>query len=158
MMKLNEEGYQMIMNFEGLSLKPYLCSAGVPTIGYGNTYYPNGKKVTLKDKPITKEYAIEIFKFIADLFAKDVNNLLKTTVTQNQFNALVSFAYNVGSDIDADDIPEGLGDSTLLKKVNKNPNDLSIMAEFLKWNKSNGKVSNGLVKRRKLEAKLYFTK
>jgi lysozyme len=157
-MKLNEEGYQMIMNFEGLSLKPYLCSAGVPTIGYGNTYYPNGKKVTLKDKPITKEYAIEIFKFIADLFAKDVNNLLKTTVTQNQFNALVSFAYNVGSDIDADDIPEGLGDSTLLKKVNKNPNDLSIMAEFLKWNKSNGKVSNGLVKRRKLEAKLYFTK
>ena len=158
MMKLNEEGYQMIMNFEGLSLKPYLCSAGVPTIGYGNTYYPNGKKVTLKDKPITKEYAIEIFKFIADLFAKDVNSLLKTTVTQNQFNALVSFAYNVGSDIDADDIPEGLGDSTLLKKVNKNPNDLSIMAEFLKWNKSNGKVSNGLVKRRKLEAKLYFTK
>lgn len=158
MMKLNEEGYQMIMNFEGLSLKPYLCSAGVPTIGYGNTYYPNGKKVTLKDKPITKEYAIEIFKFIADLFAKDVNNLLKTTVTQNQFNALVSFAYNVGSDIDADDIPEGLGDSTLLKKVNKNPNDLSIMAEFLKWVRSNGKVSNGLVKRRNLEAKLYFTK
>ena len=158
MMKLNEEGYQMIMNFEGLSLKPYLCSSLVPTIGFGNTYYPNGKKVTMRDKPITKEYAIEIFKFIADLFAKDVNNLLKTTVTQNQFNALVSFAYNVGSDIDVDDIPEGLGDSTLLKKVNKNPNDLSIMAEFLKWHKSNGKVSNGLVKRRKLEAKLYFTK
>lgn len=158
MIKLNEEGYQMIMNFEGLSLKPYLCSAGVPTIGYGNTYYPNGKKVTLKDKPITKEYAIEIFKFIADLFAKDVNSLLKTTVTQNQFNALVSFAYNLGSDIDADDIPEGLGDSTLLKKVNKNPNDLTILNEFLKWVRSNGKISNGLVKRRKLEAKLYFTK
>ena len=157
-MKLNEEGYKIIMNFEGLSLKPYLCTSSIPTIGFGNTYYPNGKKVTMRDKPITKEYAVEIFKFIADLFAKDVNNLLKTTVTQNQFNALVSFAYNVGSDIDADDIPEGLGDSTLLKKVNKNPNDLSIMAEFLKWNKSNGKVSNGLVKRRKLEAKLYFTK
>ena len=157
-MRLNEEGYKIIMEFEGLSLKPYLCTSSIPTIGFGNTYYPNGKKVTMRDKPITKEYAIEIFKFIADLFAKDVNNLLKTTVTQNQFNALVSFAYNVGSDIDADDIPEGLGDSTLLKKVNKNPNDLSIMAEFLKWNKSNGKVSNGLVKRRKLEAKLYFTK
>ena len=144
--------------FDIMSLKPYLCTSSIPTIGFGNTFYPNGKKVTMRDKPITKEYAIEIFKFIADLFAKDVNNLLKTTVTQNQFNALVSFAYNVGSDIDADDIPEGLGDSTLLKKVNKNPNDLSIMAEFLKWNKSNGKVSNGLVKRRKLEAKLYFTK
>ena len=157
-MKLNEIGYQTIMDFEGLSLKPYLCSSSVPTIGYGNTYYPNGKKVTMRDKPITKEYAIEIFKFIADLFAKDVNNLLKTTVTQNQFNALVSFAYNVGSDIDADDIPEGLGDSTLLKKVNKNPNDLSIMAEFLKWVRSNGEISKGLTTRRKKEAKLYFTK
>ena len=157
-MKLNEIGYQTIMNFEGLSLKPYLCSSSVPTIGYGNTYYPNGKKVTMRDKPITKEYAIEIFKFIADLFAKDVNNLLKTTVTQNQFNALVSFAYNVGSDIDADDIPEGLGDSTLLKKVNKNPNDLSIMTEFLKWVRSNGEISKGLTTRRKKEAILYFTK
>ena len=157
-MRLNEEGYKIIMEFEGLSLKPYLCTSSIPTIGYGNTYYPNGKKVTLRDKPITKEYAIEIFKFIADLFAKDVNILLKTTVTQNQFNALVSFAYNLGSDIDADDIPEGLGDSTLLKKVNKNPNDLTILNEFLKWVRSNGKISNGLVKRRKLEAKLYFTK
>jgi len=157
-MKLNEVGYELIMEYEGLSLKPYLCSSGVPTIGYGNTYYPNGKKVTLRDKPITKEYAIQIFKFIADLFAKDVTSLLKSTVTQNQFNALVSFAYNLGSDIDADDIPEGLGDSTLLKKINKNPNDLSIITEFLKWNKSLGKVSNGLVRRRKSEAKLYFTK
>ena len=158
MMKLNEEGYQMIMNFEGLSLKPYMCSSSIPTIGFGNTFYPNGKKVTMRDKPITKEYAIEIFKFIADLFAKDVNNLLKTTVTQNQFNALVSFAYNVGSDIDVDDIPEGLGDSTLLKKVNKNPNDLSIMAEFLKWVRSNGEISKGLTTRRKKEAILYFKK
>lgn len=157
-MRLNEEGYKIIMEFEGLSLKPYLCTSSIPTIGFGNTFYPNGKKVTLRDKPITKEYAIEIFKFIADLFAKDVNILLKTTVTQNQFNALVSFAYNLGSDIDADDIPEGLGDSTLLKKVNKNPNDLTILNEFLKWVRSNGKISNGLVKRRKLEAKLYFTK
>ena len=75
MIKLNEEGYKMIMNFEGLSLKPYMCSSSIPTIGFGNTYYPNGKKVTMRDKHITKEYAIEIFKFIADLFAKDVNNL-----------------------------------------------------------------------------------
>ncbi len=157
-MRLNEEGYKIIMEFEGLSLKPYLCTSSIPTIGFGNTFYPNGKKVTLRDKPITKEYAIEIFKFIADLFAKDVNSLIKTIVTQNQFNALVSFAYNLGSDIDADDIPEGLGDSTLLKKVNKNPNDLTILNEFLKWVRSNDKISNGLVKRRKLEAKLYFTK
>jgi lysozyme len=157
-MKLNDEGYKLIMSFEGLSLTPYLCSAKVPTIGYGNTFYQNGKKVTMKDKLITKEYAIEIFKFVADLFAKDVNSLIKSTVTQNQFNALVSFAYNVGADIDHDDIPEGLGDSTLLKKVNKNPNDLTIITEFLKWNKANGQIVNGLINRRKLEAKLYFTK
>lgn len=155
-MKLDENGYKIICEFEGLRLLPYLCSAGVPTIGYGNTYYPNGKKVTLKDKPITKEYALEIFKFIADLFAKDVSSLIKSNVTQNQFNTLVSFAYNLGTDIDADDIPEGLGDSTLLKKVNKNPQDPSIKLEFLKWNKANGKVSPGLMTRRAKEALLYF--
>ena len=155
---LNNEGYLLITTFEGLSLKPYLCSAKVPTIGYGNTFYPNGKKVTLKDKPITKEYAFEIFKFVADLFAKDVSSLIKSNITQNQFNALVSFAYNVGSDIDQDNIPEGLGDSTLLKKVNANPNDVSIINEFLKWNKANGVVVQGLVNRRKKETLVYFKK
>ncbi len=155
-MKLDNDGYKIICDFEGLRLSPYLCSAGVPTIGYGNTYYPNGKKVTMKDKSITKEYALEIFKFIADLFAKDVSSLIKSNVTQNQFNVLVSFAYNLGTDIDADDIPEGLGDSTLLKKVNKNPQDPSIKLEFLKWNKANGKVNSGLVNRRTKEALLYF--
>jgi len=157
-MKLNNEGYLLIATFEGLKLKPYLCSAGVPTIGYGNTFYPNGRKVTLKDPAITKEYAFEIFKFVADLFAKDVKSLIKSTVTQNQFNALVSFAYNVGSDIDQDNIAEGLGDSTLLKKVNANPNDITIINEFLKWNKANGVVIPGLVTRRKKEASVYFKK
>lgn len=158
-MILNEEGYKLILDFEGgLILKPYLCSAKVPTIAGGNTFYPNGKKVTMRDPAITKEYAFEIFKFVADMFAKDVNKLITSNVTQNQFNALVSFAYNVGTDIDQDDIPEGLGDSTLLKKVNKNPNDLTILSEFLKWNKAGGKVINGLTNRRKAEAKLYFKK
>lgn len=155
-MKLDEKGYLLIQGFEGLSLKPYRCSAGVPTIGYGNTFYPNGRKVTMKDKPITKEYAVEIFKFVADMFAKDVNSLIKSKVNQNQFNALVSFAYNLGTDIDADNIPEGLGDSTLLKRVNANPNDKSIANEFLKWNKADGKVVNGLTKRRNKEKDLYF--
>lgn len=157
-MKLDDKGYQLIAGFEGLSLNPYLCSAGVPTIGYGNTFYPNGRKVTMKDPPITKERAFELLQFVADLFAKDVAFLVKSTISQNQFNALVSFAYNLGSDIDADDIPEGLGDSTLLKRVNSNPNDGIIAKEFLKWNKSKGKVSNGLTKRRIKESALYFTK
>ena len=71
-MKLNNAGYQLICEFEGLRLKPYLCSAKISTIGYGNTYYPDGKRVTLLDKEITKEYAFEIFKVIADKFARRV--------------------------------------------------------------------------------------
>lgn len=156
-MKLNESGYKLIQQFEGLRLKPYLCSAGVPTIGYGNTVYPNGRKVTLRDAPITKAFAEQMFIRTADLFAKDVSGLIKSKVNQNQFNTLVSFAYNLGTDIDADDIPEGLGDSTLLKKVNANPNDKSIANEFLKWNKAKGVVEPGLTKRRIKESQIYFT-
>ena len=156
-MRLDTRGYAIIAEFEGFRSKPYLCSAGVPTIGYGTTFYPNGRKVTMRDAPITKETALSYFKFVADLFARDVTSLVKSKVNQNQFNALVSFAYNLGSDIDADDIPEGLGDSTLLKKVNRNPNDPAITSEFLKWIKSNGKPSAGLLVRRTKEARIYFS-
>jgi lysozyme len=77
-------------------------------------------------------------------------------LTQNKFDALVLFAYNVGSDIDIDTIPEGLGDSTLLKKVLKNPSDAGIAPEFMKWVHAGGKISNGLIKRREIESNLYF--
>jgi len=158
MRKVDKKGIVFIHSFEGCSLVPYLCPAGVPTIGWGNTIYANGAKVTMKDKPITKEVAESLFSYILMLFERDVNSLLKKEVTQNQFNALASFAYNLGSDIDADNIPEGLGDSTLLKKVNSNPNDETIRNEFVKWNKADGKISSGLVRRRYEEAKMYFTK
>jgi len=147
-MKLDENGYKLICEFEGLKLKPYLCSAKVPTIGYGNTYYPNGVKVTMQDKAITKEYAFEIFKDIADKFASKVDALVKSEVNQHQFNSIVSFAYNVGVN--------ALKVSTLLVKVNKNPNDATIRTEFLKWNKASGKVIDGLTNRRTKEANLYF--
>ena len=155
-MKLNEDGYLIIANFEGLRLSPYLCSAGVPTIGYGSTFYPSGKKVTMKDKPITKETALWMLKTTSNMFAKDVDMLVTSNVNQNQFNALVSFAFNLGSDIDADNIPEGLGDSNLLKKVNANPNDPAIAKEFVKWVNANGVRNNGLIKRRNEEVKIYF--
>lgn len=148
-MKLDENGYKLIMEFEGLSLVPYLCSAKVPTIGYGNTFYPSGKKVTLQDKPITKAVAYWMLKETANVFATQVNLLLKKPITQNQYNALVSFAFNLGS--------QALGKSTLLKKVNVNPNDPTIRNEFLKWNKSGGKELLGLTKRRTKEANLYFS-
>lgn len=156
-MKTSNQGIAFIKSYEGLRLKPYLCSAGVPTIGWGNTWYPNGKKVTLKDRPITASEADRIFKFVLSLFEADVNSLVKVPLKQHQFDALVSFAYNVGSDIDVDDIPEGLGDSTLLKLINANPNDPRITAEFLKWNKANKKINKGLISRRTKEASMYNT-
>jgi lysozyme len=110
----------------------------------------------MRDKPITQATAYWMLKQTVNMFAKDVDSLVTSNINQNQFNALVSFAYNVGSDIDQDNIPEGLGDSTLLKKVNANPNDPSIAREFAKWNKSKGRVINGLTKRRKRESDLYF--
>lgn len=150
-------GIELIKHFEGLSLKPYLCPAKVPTIGWGNTFYQNGKKVTMKDAPITREKADEILLFVISLFEKDVDSLVKANLQPYQRDALISFAYNVGSDIDADDIPEGLGDSTLLKRINANPKDPSITNEFLKWNKANGQINPGLIRRRTIEAHYYNT-
>jgi lysozyme len=146
--KLDANGYKLIQGFEGLSLVPYLCSAKVATIGWGNVFYPSGIKVTMQDKPISLATASWMFRTIADRFAVDVDKLIKANINQNQFNAIASLAYNIGIG--------GLAKSTLLKKVNINPNDPTIAAEFAKWNKVGGKVVNGLTKRRAIEAKLYF--
>jgi len=149
-MKLSDKGYDLIKKFEGYSDRPYKCPAGIPTIGYGNTYYPNGVKVKLTDKQITKEYANEMLAFVADNFAKDVLKVVKSNITVNQLNALTSFAYNLGM--------TNFRNSSLLKLVNNNPNDANIAKEFLKWNKANGKVLNGLTNRRIAESALYFSK
>jgi lysozyme len=108
-MKLDENGYKLIQEFEGLSLVPYLCSAKVATIAYGSTFYPSGKKVTMQDAPISLATAKWMLKETADKFATDVDKLIKSKLTQNQFNALVSFAFNLGV--------TALGRSSLLKKV-----------------------------------------
>ena len=148
-MKLSNSGYLLITEFEGFSAKPYLCSAKIPTIGYGNTYYPDGKRVTMLDKEITRIQAFEMFKFIADKFASTVSKLVKTPLNQNQFNALVSLAYNIGTG--------NFASSTLLKKVNINHNDKTIELEFKKWNKVNKKEVAGLTRRRNYEANIYFS-
>jgi lysozyme len=149
-MKIDKKGLSLIAEFEGLSLKPYKCSAGVPTIGFGSTYYENGTRVQMNDLPITKQRAEQLLQHTADRFASKVANLIKKPVTQNQFNALVSFAFNVGSG--------ALASSTLLKLVNVNPNDIMIAKEFLRWNKVGGKPVQGLTNRRIKESALYFTK
>jgi len=149
-MKVSQQGIDLIINFEGVCLKPYLCPARIPTIGVGATFYPDGRKVSMSDKPITKDEAIELLKATLSSFEKSVDSFTTDAVTQNQFDALVSFAYNLGSN--------ALKNSTLIKKVNANQNDSTIKDEFMKWVRANGKVLNGLVRRREAEANLYFKK
>ena len=122
--KIGPKGLDLIKSFEGLYLKPYLCPANVPTIGYGNTFYENGKKVTLKDPAITEARAIELLMSELKMYEQKVDSFCIDTITQNQFDALVSFCYNAG--------PNALKSSTLLVKVNNNPKDPTIKDEFLK--------------------------
>ncbi len=149
-MKVNQasvKGINLIKKYEGLSLKPYKCPAGLATIGYGATYYPNGIKVKLTDKPISEYEASTMLSNMLRHYEISVDSYTRDDLTQGQFDALVSFAYNCGLG--------NLKSSTLLKKVNANPNDPTIRQEFLKWNKGGGKVLAGLTKRRTEEADLY---
>lgn len=147
--KLSQKGLDLIKQFEGLSLTPYLCPANIVTIGYGNTYYPNGNKVKLTDPAITQIVAESFLKHSLSTYEKAVDSFCRDDISQSQFDALVSFAYNLGTG--------ALQKSTLIKKVNANPKDLTIKDEFLKWNKANGRVLAGLTKRRQAEANLYFS-
>jgi lysozyme len=147
-MKINNLGIDLMHFFEGCKLEAYQCSAKVWTIGWGNTFYENGTLVRQGDK-ITQDRANSLFVFVANKFADEIKKLIKTNLSENQFSALVCFAYNVGTG--------NLAKSTLLKKVNVNPNDPSISNEFLRWNKAGGKELLGLTRRRTAESKLYFT-
>lgn len=147
---VNKDTIDLIKSFEGLSLKGYHDSidpSNVNTIGYGTIAYPDGTKVKVGDI-ITQDQAYEYLTWEVNQKASVITPMIKSILNDNQFGALVSFAYNLG---------EGnLKSSTLLKKVNINPNDLTIRDEFIKWNKSNGNVIAGLTRRRIAEADLYF--
>ena len=147
-MRTSANGIRLIQEFEGLRLTSYLCSAGVPTIGYGATFYHDGTKVKL-GQTITREQANQLLVDHLKQFEGSVTGLLNGVVlNQNQFDALVSFAYNLGI--------ASLAKSQLLRFIKANPSDPKIAAEFLKWNRAGGEVSTGLVRRRKKEAQLYF--
>lgn len=137
----------LIKKFEGCKLVAYQCSANRWTIGYGNTFFEDGTPVKPGDR-ITQERAEKLLDIIAKDFSDRIEKTIKTILTDNQKSALLSFTYNVGI--------ANLQKSTLLKKVNYNPNDPTIRLEFMKWNKAGGKVLNGLTRRREAEANLYF--
>jgi lysozyme len=141
MMKTSNEGIALIKKWEGLKLNAYLDPIGIPTIGYGHT-----KNVQMGDT-ITQAEADALLRSDLAEFEGYVNSLVKQPLTQNQFDALVSFTYNLG--------PGNLQRSTLLSKVNQDPKQDTIPPEFLKWNKADGRVFAGLTNRRKDEAALY---
>ena len=148
-MKISNKGLELIKTFEGLSLKPYLDAVNIPTIGWGNTFYENMKKVTLQDEPITEERANSLFNFLVTTnYVNVVNRLVIVDINQNQFDALVSFVYNLGSG--------NFEKSTLLKKVNQE-DFIGASLEFEKWNRASGKVLSGLTKRRLAEKELFLS-
>lgn len=154
--RLSRNGLSFLTNEEGgIILHPYLDSAGIPTISAGCTYYANGKRVTMQDPDITLTQAIKLFMGVITHYEKTVWSLTRDDINQNMFDSLVSLTFNIGV--------EGFKTSTVLKRVNLNPNDPLIKPAFLMWNKitdqNTGKliVSKGLKARRQREADLYFS-
>jgi len=143
---IGEKGLELIKQFEGLKLETYICPAGVPTIGYGTTKI-DGKKLTI-GMQITKEQAEGYLRNDVKVFENHVQRLVKVPLTQNMFDALVSFTYNLGAG--------NLGRSTLLKKLNDRDYG-GAAEELLRWNKAGGKVLNGLVRRREAEKALFLS-
>jgi len=153
--KISAEGFELIKHFEDLKLSAYLCQAGVWTIGYGTTRYSNGNRVKQGDR-ITRAVAELEFKKQIPFYEAKVDDLTRDDITQNEFDALVSFAYNVGAGED------GYQGSSLRKAVNsRTAEPLYIEGRFGVWNKRRVegvlKPSNGLTRRRKSEAHLYNT-
>lgn len=143
---LSDNGMKLLEQFEGLRLEAYLDSAGIATIGWGSIKYPNGNKVKLGDK-ITKAQAKEYKLHDLKEFESTVNTSVKVPLTQNQYDALVSLSYNIGSG--------AFKNSTLLKKLN-NGDYKGAADQFLVWNKVNSKRVQGLVNRREAERNLFI--
>ena len=148
MRTVNSACLDLIKSFEGLFLKPYLCPAGVPTIGYGTIKYPDGRSVTLQDSAITQQQAEAYLMHEVQEKASGVESAVSVSITDNEFGALVSFAYNLGLG--------NLKKSTLLKLLNSSADKTKVADEFLKWNKAAGKELAGLTRRRQAERALFL--
>jgi lysozyme len=140
-MKTGIRGLGLIKKFEGCKLTAYICPAGLVTIGYGNTFYKNGSKIKLGDK-ITQQQAEELLMDLLPQYEAIVNKNIKIDLTQYQFDALVSFAWNCGKS------------ETLFRLVNSKSKDLKQWWET-HYTTGGGKVLQGLVNRRKAEAQLF---
>ena len=137
----SDKALDLIRQFEGLRLAAYKCPAGVPTIGYGTT---RGVKMGMT---VTKDEAEKLLQADVTPFSDRINKLVKVKLNQNQFDALVSFVYNVGSG--------AFADSTMLKLINQNLLD-DAANQFIRWNRANGEVLPGLTRRRMAERDLFL--
>ena len=133
--------------FEGFRGKPYLCPAGVPTIGYGSTYYADGRKVSLTDSPISEPEATELL--LHELHHTYLPGVLRNCpillTDERKCNAVVDFAYNLGTG--------RLQTSTLKRKINAQDWD-GAKEQLMLWTKGNGRLLPGLLKRRTAECQL----
>ena len=148
-MQLSSNGFKLLGELEGIVLKPYRDSVGIPTIGIGSTYYEDGTKVKMSDKPITTERAIQLAKNVVKSFEAQVNKVILLPMTQNQFDAMVLLCYNIGE--------SGFARSSVARYFNEG-NLQKAADSFLLWNKAGGKVSKGLTNRRQKERNLFLTK
>jgi len=143
---INASGLAIIKRFEGLRLEPYLCPAGIPSIGYGATRIGD-RKVTLKTRPISEARANQLLGEQVKAFEQAVDRLILSLLTWDEFSALVSFAYNVGAG--------ALQRSTLRQKLNRG-DYLGAANELPKWRMGGGRVLPGLVRRRAEERSLFL--
>lgn len=137
---VSEEWRQLVTNFEGLRLKAYQDPVGIWTIGYGHTLGVKPNQV------ITEDRAIELLYKDVERFENSVNRLVKVPLTQYQFDALVSFTFNVGG--------ANLAGSTLLRLLNEGHYN-GAAQEFTEWVYADGQRLRGLIKRRKVESALF---
>jgi lysozyme len=138
----------LIKRFEGLRLAPYLCAAGVPTIGYGATLGADDKPVTLKHPPIDEATADALLQRDVGRFERGVDRMVRVALAESQRGALVSFSFNLGLG--------ALQASTLLRRVNDLEWD-DVPAQLLRWTRARGHVLPGLVARRAAEVGLWHS-
>ena len=139
-MEISQEGIALIKRFEGCKLQAYKCSAGVPTIGFGST-----RGVTM-DMEISQDRAEALLLEDVSDFEEEVNKCVKGPLSQNQFDALVAWTFNLGG--------SNLRSSTMLKVLNNGEYD-KVPSEMKRWNRAGGQVLEGLVRRRTAEALMF---
>ena len=147
-MRVSQDCVNLVKQLESFRAEPYLCQAGIPTIGYGTTHYADGTAVSLNDAPVTESQANDMMMAALNKTADTVTHYVLVTATQHQFDALCSFAYNLGT--------EALRTSTLLQMFNNGEPGPASM-QFGRWVHVLGKVSAGLVNRRAAEMLLFLS-